>query len=99
MSASKFIAALKNNNVEPITEARSKPKQATDAKEAQQKNKAAQSREGAKHIGGYFSQEVSKQLKILSASEDTTTQDLLAEALDLLFQSRRLPMIAQSKKA
>ena len=26
--------------------------------------------------------------------EDSTVQDLLAEALNLLFQSRRLPMIA-----
>jgi hypothetical protein len=51
-------------------------------------------REGAKHIGGYFTPQVSKQLRSLAVVEDTTVQDLLAEALNMLFQSRGLPMIA-----
>ena len=52
------------------------------------------SRRGAKHIGGYFPPEVGRQLRTLAAVEDTSNQKLLAEALDMLFQSRRLPMIA-----
>jgi hypothetical protein len=51
-------------------------------------------REGQKHIGGYFAPEVSKQLRSLAVEEDTTVQDLLAEALNMLFQSRRMPTIA-----
>ena len=52
------------------------------------------SRQGAKHIGGYFSPEVSRQLRTIAAVEDTSNQKLLAEALDMLFQSRQMPMIA-----
>ena len=55
-------------------------------------------RDGAKHIGGYFTPEVSKQLRALAVAEDTTVQDLLAEALNMLFQSRRLSMIAAMSK-
>jgi hypothetical protein len=43
---------------------------------------------------GYFTPQVSKQLRSLMVEEDTTVQDLLAEALNMLFQSRGLPMIA-----
>ena len=52
------------------------------------------SRQGTKHIGGYFAPEVSRQLRTIAAVEDTSNQKLLAEALDMLFQSRKMPMIA-----
>ena len=52
------------------------------------------SRQGTKHIGGYFSPEASRQLRTIAAVEDTSNQKLLAEALDMLFQSRKMPMIA-----
>ena len=51
---------------------------------------------GAKHIGGYFTPEVSRQLRIIAASEDTSIQNLLAESLDMLFHSRQMPTIAQN---
>ena len=51
---------------------------------------------GAKHIGGYFTPEVSRQLRMIAASEDTSIQNLLAESLDMLFHSRQMPMIAQN---
>ena len=51
------------------------------------------SRQGTKHIGGYFSPEVSRQLRMIAAAEDTSNQKL-PEALDMLFQSRKMPMIA-----
>lgn len=57
-------------------------------------SKVNPSRRGTKHIGGYFSPEVSRQLRTIAAAEDTSNQKLLAEALDMLFQSRRMPMIA-----
>lgn len=57
-------------------------------------SKVSPSRRGTKHIGGYFSPEVGRQLRTLAATEDTSNQKLLAEALDMLFQSRRMPTIA-----
>ena len=43
------------------------------------------SRDGRRLVAGHFEPHVAKQLKLLAAEEDTTVQDLLAEALDLLF--------------
>ena len=72
-----------------------------DNKFAQALNKRSGSRPEAvdrpaasKHIGGYFDPAVAKQLRMLAAAEDRTMTDLLAEALDMLFQSRQLPTIA-----
>lgn len=45
-------------------------------------------RGGLKHVGGYFDPEVSKRLRQMATNEETTVQELLAEALELLFQSR-----------
>ncbi len=45
----------------------------------------ARSRAGRVLIGGHFPPDVSKQLAIIAAEEGTTKQDLLEEALDLLF--------------
>lgn len=42
-------------------------------------------REGRKFIGGHFTPEVAKQLRLIAAEEDTTTQALLEDALELLF--------------
>lgn len=47
-----------------------------------------------KHIGGYFTPEVSRQLRQVALDENSSVQALLAEALDMLFESRRLPTIA-----
>ena len=54
------------------------------------------SRRGAKHIGGYFDPEVSRQLRQIAVNEDTSIQNLLAESLDMLFHSRKMPTIAQT---
>jgi hypothetical protein len=43
------------------------------------------SRDGRRFMGGHFSPEVLKQMKLLAVEEDTTTQALLEEALNLLF--------------
>lgn len=45
-------------------------------------------RRETRHIGGHFPPETAKQLRLIAAEEDTTSQALLEEALDLLFQSR-----------
>jgi hypothetical protein len=90
-SMSKFAAALKEKTGLPVTVA---VKPADKAATAPRSG----ARGGTKHIGGYFAPEVSKQLRSLAVAEDTTVQDLLAEALNMLFQSRRLPTIAAVSK-
>lgn len=51
-------------------------------------------RSGTKHIGGYFDPAVSRQLRAIALEEDSTVQQLLGEALDMLFHRRQKPMIA-----
>jgi hypothetical protein len=43
------------------------------------------SRDGRRFLGGHFDPKVVRQVKMLAAEEDTTTQALLEEALDMLF--------------
>ena len=45
-----------------------------------------------KHVGGYFAPAVAKQLRLLASEEETTLQELLREALTLLFAKRGLPL-------
>ena len=56
--------------------------------------RAAKSRKGAKHVGGYFAPDVSRQLRQISLDESTSVQALLEVSLDMLFKSRGKPMIA-----
>ena len=53
------------------------------------------SRRGKKALIGYFDPGVSLQLKQIALEEDSSVQRLLGEAIDLLFQSRGKPTIAQ----
>ena len=47
-----------------------------------------------KHIGGYFSNDVYTQMKILCAETGMTTQDMLAEGLNAVFRMHDKPPIA-----
>ena len=47
-------------------------------------------------IGGHFSPEVAKQLRIIAAEEGTTNQALLKQALDLLFTKKGKKLIVDS---
>ena len=47
-----------------------------------------------KHIGGYFSNDVYTQVKILGAETGMTTQDILAEGLNAVFRMHDKPPIA-----
>lgn len=92
--ANQFVqAAAKRKKIETIpsvdVSANKEIKQATSS--------MAPCRIGTKHIGGYFPPEVAKQLKRISVDEDKPMQELLAEALDLFFQSRDKPTIAVQK--
>lgn len=57
---------------------------ATDAP-ASNKTKA---REGKKAIVGYFSEDMSRQLRVLAIEEGVTVQALVGEALDMLLRAR-----------
>jgi hypothetical protein len=48
----------------------------------------AKARDGKKAVVGYFSEELSRTLRILSADEGVTVQALLGEAIDLLMRER-----------
>ncbi len=52
------------------------------------------SREGMKRIQGYFSPRVKRQIRMLAAQTDKTEEQLVGEALNLLFQTNGLPAIA-----
>lgn len=60
---------------------------------------ARPSRTATKHVGGYFDPAVSKQLREIALAEDSSVQALLAEAIDMIFQSRRKPTIARRPKS
>lgn len=49
------------------------------------KPKKTSSRSNTRLIAGHFDPVIAKQLRMLAAEEETTVQQLLAEALDLLF--------------
>ncbi len=55
------------------------------------------SRAGKKSIGGHFSPEVVKTLKILVAENDTTVQSLLAKLINDYFESNGHPRLADEK--
>jgi hypothetical protein len=99
--SNKFASALKKKeqDVTPsVTVSSTTDSVETVKSSSPTQSSLAPSRIGAKHIGGYFDPAVSKQLKRLVLEEDSSIQSLLAEALDMLFQSRGKPMIAQRSK-
>lgn len=55
------------------------------------------SRQNTRLIGGHFPPEVSRQLRILAAEEDTTVQALLEEAINLLMAKKAKGRIATAK--
>ena len=68
--------------------------QAAPAKAAKSKAEPKPGRAVTKLIGGHFAPEVSMQLRMIAAEEDTTIQNLLAEALDDLFTKKGKARIA-----
>lgn len=48
----------------------------------------AKTRTGTALIAGHFTKETKKQMRILAAEEETTSQELLAQALELLFKKK-----------
>lgn len=48
----------------------------------------AKAREGKKAIVGYFSEDMSRQLRVMAIEEGLTVQALVGEALDMLMRAR-----------
>ena len=67
------------------------PQPANDAPTQPQKNASA--RQGKKLISGHFEKDVHYRLKRIALETDTSIQDLLAEALNLLFAQHGEPPI------
>lgn len=57
-------------------------------------NKVRPSRKDKRHIGGYFTADVYKQLKIIGVEKDMTMQDMMAEAFNAFFKINDKPPIA-----
>ena len=66
-----------------------------DSPVVEKKEAKKSSRSGKRHIAGYFTEEVHKQLKILGAEKDLSIQDMLAEALNVYFEMNDKPPIAE----
>ena len=45
-------------------------------------------RQGRKHVGVYVLPDVAHRLRVLAAQEDTSTQALIEQAIEMLFRSR-----------
>lgn len=68
--------------------------QAAASRAAKDKTAPKPSRTDTKLIGGHFAPAVSMQLRMIAAEDDTTIQNLLAEALDDLFVKKGKARIA-----
>ena len=47
------------------------------------------SRQGRRHVGAYVPPDVARQLRVIAAQKDSSTQALIEQAIEMLFQSRR----------
>jgi hypothetical protein len=65
--------------------AKAAPKSNQTRKKAEPASGARTSRQGTRLIGGHFSPDIAKQIRILAAEEEMTVQALLEEALSDLF--------------
>ena len=49
----------------------------------------AATRQGKRHVGCYVDPAVARQLRVIAAQEDSSVQQLIEEAIEMLFRSRR----------
>jgi hypothetical protein len=68
--------------------AKAAPAPTPSAETSEATSTKAKAREGKKAIVGYFSEDMSRQLRIMAVEGDTTVQALVGEALDLLMRAR-----------
>ena len=68
--------------------AKAAPVSAEDAAAGAPVSTKAKAREGKKAIVGYFSEDMSRQLRVMAIEENTTVQALVGEGLDMLLRAR-----------
>jgi hypothetical protein len=68
-----------------IPKARTKPAREPRQEDAELSRHYRPVREGKRFVGAHFHPEVARQLKVLAAEDGTTIQELLEQAVDLLF--------------
>lgn len=98
----KFAAALRSGaapkeapeDPQEASEPKRAPRAPTKKKAATAKPKPA-TRQGTKQVSAHFDPLVVRQVKQIALDEGATVQELVGEALDLLFQSRKKPTIAR----
>ena len=81
---------MRNNQFAAALKSRSPAPQLQPAARSPSASKSGGKR---KHVGGYFSPDIAKQLRLLASEEETTVQELLTEALRLLFKKRGLSVL------
>ena len=59
----------------------------------------AASRQGRRHVGAYVPPDTARELRVLAAVEDTSTQALIEQAIEMLFQSRGVRVGASGSRA
>lgn len=84
-----------NSFAEAMRAPPSAPPRAQETDTQEQGRSGPKSRPQKAHVGSYFSKETHQQLRMISAEEGVKMQDLLGEALDMLFASRGKPTIAR----
>ena len=55
----------------------------------------AASRQGRRHVGAYVTPDVARQLRVIAAREDSSTQALIVEAIEMLFRHRDASPVAE----
>jgi hypothetical protein len=68
-----------------IAKTRAKPAREPRHEDAESSRHSRPVREGKRFVGAHFHPEVARQLKVLAAEDGTTIQELLEQAVDLLF--------------
>lgn len=93
--ANRFQSGLRKLK-EEVASAPQPPISAVDPPEqGRAKTPLPPTREGKKVISGYFDPAVKRQFAQIALNDDLSHQQVLAEALNLLFQSRGLSQIAK----
>lgn len=93
--ANRFQSGLRKLKEEAASTPSLPPPAVETPEKARLKTPVPPTREGKKVISGYFDPAVKRQFAQIALNDDLSHQQVLAEALNLLFQSRGLPQIAK----
>lgn len=68
--------------------AKAAPTPTVEAAAVESASTKAKARVGKKAIVGYFSEDMSRQIRVMAIEENTTVQALVGEAIDMLMRAR-----------